>query len=97
MSIDVRVEADRVKVCGALNQQTVSGGWDQQSATLTGRESLCIDLAGVSTTDTAGLAWLINLLAEARSSECQVHLTNVPSGLIKLAKISDIESLLPLQ
>lgn len=58
---------------------------------------LVIDLEQVEFVDTAGLAWLINAIRQAQEAKVQAVLANAPDKLIKLAKISDVDRLLPLQ
>ena len=58
---------------------------------------LQLDMQGVLNADTAGLAWLIHLTKECQDAQVKVSLKEVPSGLINLAKLSNVDSLLPLQ
>lgn len=61
------------------------------------RDKLKLNLADVSQADMAGLAWLIDLVSQARHKSVSLQLENVPDTLLKLAKISDVQELLPLQ
>jgi phospholipid transport system transporter-binding protein len=54
-------------------------------------------MSGISHADTAGLAWLINLLKQSRHQNIRFVLKNVPTSLINLAKISDVEGFLSVQ
>tara|TARA_R110000751_G_scaffold176555_2_gene282871 strand:+ start:105193 stop:105507 length:315 start_codon:yes stop_codon:yes gene_type:complete len=56
-----------------------------------------LDMSGVSHSDTAGLAWLMNFLKTQQLQNVQVELKNIPESLIKLAKISDVDSFLSVQ
>ncbi|MBC3765254.1 STAS domain-containing protein [Neptunicella marina] len=58
---------------------------------------LQFDLAEVNNIDTAGLAWLIELSGECEKAGKKLSIINLPNSLIKLAKMSDAEDLLPLQ
>ena len=53
-----------------------------------------IDLAGVTATDSAGLALLLCWLAEARAAGRTLHFEHVTDQLRAIARISDAESLL---
>lgn len=56
-----------------------------------------LDMLGVSNSDTAGLAWLMNFLKDNQQQNLHFELKNIPVSLIKLAKISDVDSFLSLQ
>ena len=56
-----------------------------------------LDMSGVSHSDTAGLAWLINFLKYTQQRNIYFELRNIPESLIKLAKISDVDSFLSVQ
>ena len=56
-----------------------------------------LDMSGVSHSDTAGLAWLMNLLKDNQQQNVQLELKNIPESLINLAKISDVDSFLSVQ
>ncbi|GAC20603.1 STAS domain-containing protein [Paraglaciecola arctica] len=56
-----------------------------------------LDMSGVSHSDTAGLAWLMNFLKDNQQQNVQFKLKNIPKSLIKLAKISDVDSFLSVQ
>ena len=56
-----------------------------------------LDMSGVSHSDTAGLAWLMNFLKENQQQNVNFELKNIPESLIKLAKISDVDSFLSVQ
>ena len=56
-----------------------------------------LDMLGVSNSDTAGLAWLMNFLKDNQQQNLHFELKNIPESLIKLAKISDVDSFLSVQ
>jgi phospholipid transport system transporter-binding protein len=55
------------------------------------------DLECVPLTDSAGLALLIDWLAEARSRQRTLRYLKVPEALSELAKLSDVEELIAPQ
>lgn len=63
---------------------------------LTNRQ-VVIDLNKVDNVDTAGLAWLFLLLEDAQALPCELSYHNVSDDLLKLAKLSGVEKLLPQQ
>jgi phospholipid transport system transporter-binding protein len=55
-----------------------------------------IDLAGVSATDSAGLALLLEWQSRARARGGQFELHNAPEGLLRLARLCEAVDLLNL-
>jgi phospholipid transport system transporter-binding protein len=55
---------------------------------------LTIDLSGVSSADSAGLALLIDWLARARAGHKTLHYADPPEALRALARLSDVEPLI---
>jgi phospholipid transport system transporter-binding protein len=86
---------------GVLNRETIPQFWPDCLTELAQAQqksdSLNLDLAGIEHIDTAGLAWLLNLLRDAKQQQIVFSLSNVSPTLLNLAKISDVETFLPLQ
>lgn len=78
-------KSEALVVLDLLNQPSAAG----QVATL--------DMLGVTHSDTAGLAWLMNFLKRNHQQNIQFDLKNIPESLINLAKISDVDSFLSVQ
>ena len=55
---------------------------------------LTIDLSAVPAADSAGLALLVDWLAEAKSRSCQLKFDQASEALVALARLSDVEKLL---
>ena len=55
---------------------------------------LTLDLAAVTTADSAGLALLVDWLAWAETHECELHFENLPATLQALARICEVSPLL---
>jgi phospholipid transport system transporter-binding protein len=90
----------RFLLTGELNRNTVNRSWPKSISDLLAsakRQTPVIDLAGISHADTAGLAWLLNLLRDAKKQNITFKLKNVPETIINLAKISDVNGFLPVQ
>jgi len=90
--VEMREEGDRLRVCGDLTFETVAAiarkerRWKEQSPT--------VDLGAVSACDSAGLALLIDWRRRARREGVELVYRNVPDRLLKLARISEVDSLL---
>lgn len=86
---------------GSLNRETIPQFWPDCLAELAQAQQNCetlnLDLAEIEHIDTAGLAWLLNLLRDAKQQQVTFTLSNVPPTLLNVAKISDVEAFLPLQ
>jgi len=92
----------RVSVHGNLNRDTLAKDWwvmlsAGEKKSLTNSRACLIDLANVERVDSAGLAWIVNALRDARANGLSVSLTDVPEKLHQLAKISSVDTLLPVQ
>ncbi len=98
-----QVSSDSViSVHGHLDRETLSDNWwailsSKQQQQLQDSGQCTFDLADVERVDSAGLAWLINAIRDARQHQIKVRLTEVPHKLLKLAKISDVDGLLPVE
>jgi len=88
-------DASGLALRGVLTAETVPGLW-RQSSRLFGesRETLSIDLAGVTEADSAGLALLISWAGQALLAKVTLRYAAVPERLLSLARISEVEDLL---
>lgn len=86
---------------GNLNRDTVMECWksrDSDLLALRGKANeIHIDLANIKNVDTAGLAWLVHLTKFCNVNKLELTIVNAPSSIINLAKLSNLESTLPLQ
>ncbi|MEP0355363.1 MAG: STAS domain-containing protein [Paraglaciecola sp.] len=88
---------------GDLNRNTVTFAWKNALSDLNTKQDESnellpiVDLAEIQDVDTAGLAWLVNLLRQSKLQNIKFQLKNVPVTLINLAKISDVDNFLSVQ
>ena len=82
----------RYALSGTVGFRTARGLLTTGQALLGG--AAVIDLAGVTATDSAGLALLVCWLAEARAAGRSLRYEHVPAQLRAIARISDAEALL---
>ena len=94
--IDVQQVEQKAIFSGALTRATITRAFDKKYRKLIDSERIVLDLAKVSQVDTAGLAWILLLIELAASKACQISLVNLPDDLIKLAKLSAVDTLLPV-
>jgi len=93
----VEVRPDRVQVKGSLVFATAAAARQASLAILErsqSRELLTVDCSGVGASDSAGLAVLVDLLANATKRGRAVQFFNLPPGIVAAAKISDVDTLL---
>lgn len=84
-------------VAGELSKITVPAVWRSANTLLQGAsQDLLIDLQQVTHTDSAGLALLLEWMTLARDKQLQIHFRNLPAQLWEIAKVSDLEDILPL-
>lgn len=55
-----------------------------------------IDCRELERIDSAGLAVLLDIVALARDRQVSLRYLNLPSGLLRLARLSGVEALLPV-
>lgn len=84
----------RVRVVGSLGFSTVNALLPQGSDLIGRGQASIIDLAGVTDSDSAGLALLIEWLSVAQQAGRSLRYDNVPSQLHQLARLSEVEELI---
>jgi phospholipid transport system transporter-binding protein len=92
-SFEVR-EGGRAQVIGSLHFTTVSALLPAGADAIEKSEALVIDLAGVTHSDSAGLALLIEWLSLAKGVNRTLRYENIPSQVQQLARLSEVEELL---
>jgi phospholipid transport system transporter-binding protein len=85
---------DRARVIGSLHFTTVSALLAAGVEAINGGRAAVIDLAGVTASDSAGLALLIEWLSVAKAASRTLRFENIPSQLRQLARLSEVEELL---
>ncbi len=93
-SLSYQVDEGDIKLTGFIDRFTVPTlvkGIDISRISI---EHLVIDFSAVEKVDTAGLAWILKIMSQARQSGQTVKLTAIPEQLVNLAEISGVEQLL---
>lgn len=81
-------------VTGPLQFTTVSALLTAGAAAISAGRAAVIDLAGVTASDSSGLALLIEWLSVAKGAGRTLQYENIPSQLHQLARLSEVEELL---
>ena len=95
----VEVRPDRVQMKGSLVFATARAAREASLAILarsSSSEPLTVDCSGVGLSDSAGLAVLIDLMANATKRGRSVQFFNLPAGIVAAAKISDVDGILKI-
>ena len=79
---------------GSLHFTTVSALLPEGVDAIDGGRAGVIDLAAVESSDSSGLALLIEWLSVAKDVGRSLHYENIPSQLQQLARLSEVEELL---
>jgi phospholipid transport system transporter-binding protein len=83
----------RFRLNGILDATTVADLLKQSEVRFAGQPQIEIDLAGVTESDSSGLALLIEWLRQARIAGQTVRFLNVPTQIDALARISEVDEL----
>ena len=89
-----RGEPGTLAVSGTLGFATAAEALRALNEALRAGDRSRLDLAGVRSCDSAGLACVLAVLATAREHGQAVSLQHVPEGLRTLAQVSGVEALL---
>jgi phospholipid transport system transporter-binding protein len=85
---------DRWRLVGELDFASVPELWATLEPLLRSRAEMLVSLEGVSRTNSAALALLIEALDVARRSGCRLRYADLPADLLDLARMSRCEALL---
>ncbi len=96
-AIDISIKASELIFTGELTRNTISPSFEKKSAQLITNEQNVFNLAAVSKIDTAGLAWLLLMLEQAGKRAIKLKFIHIPDELTKLAKLSAVDSFLPVE
>lgn len=91
-----RLENSHYLLTGVLSFDTISQlQEDIEPLTRQGSE-IILDLSGISRVDSAGIVVLLEWMKMARGSGKQILFTNIPQQLLDIARVSDLDSILPI-
>lgn len=81
---------------GTLTFATVPAIYAQGQALFDKNGAITVDLDGIQRTDSAGLALLMEWMRIAQRQNKTIRFQNIPAQLLAIARLSGLESLLPL-
>ncbi|MBS0614654.1 MAG: STAS domain-containing protein [Proteobacteria bacterium] len=88
------VETGKARVRGPLSFATTGALLQSGASFITGGSARSIDLSAVSGADSAGLALLIEWLSLSQAAGGTLRYENIPTQLMQLARLSEVEPLL---
>ncbi|WP_243047969.1 STAS domain-containing protein [Dyella sp. RRB7] len=83
-----------VRVSGALTFASAAAALDALTAAVARDGRHTLDLAGVTRTDSAGLACVLAVLAASARQGRKLSVRNMPEGMHLLASVCEVEGLL---
>ncbi len=90
------VRPDRFRIQGALTFDTVTRLLARSIELFSHAEALDIDLGGVESADSAGLALLVEWMRYARHHDLPIRFINMPPQMLAIARASSLDHVLPL-
>lgn len=84
----------RLAARGELDFATAAAALHAGLALIRGERAWTVDLAGITSGDSAGLAVLVEWMSAARTRGASVRYEAVPDQILAIARISDLEALL---
>ncbi|HFD86303.1 MAG TPA: STAS domain-containing protein [Gammaproteobacteria bacterium] len=93
----LRQSAGQFSLAGDLSFETVPQLVDVGAQLFQAEDQVCIDLAQVGRSDSAGLALLVSWLRLARQQGKRLYFRQVPAQLLGLARVSGVERILSLE
>lgn len=95
MALTINQQEQTIVFSGKLDRDTLMM---YSPFTLLNRLSgkVTFDFSALTNVDSAGLAWLIQQIARARTMNLQIEITKVPAQLLSLAKVSAVTTILPI-
>lgn len=81
-------------VRGELSFDTAAAAWQAIRVALTGSPLSRLDLSGVSHSDSAGLACVLAVAADATRRGQALQVVHVPAGMQSLAQVCEVDRLL---
>jgi len=96
---DGRVEFEqlgegRFALNGELSFDTAAAALERGRSLFSRQKNISLDLAGVTRTDSAGLALLLEWVNWARNNERHIAFRNIPAQIMSIAQISEMEHML---
>ena len=94
---EVKVKSDgQFLITGDLDFHTVPNILDASKSLFAGGQSITVDLSGVESSNSAGLALLIEWMRYAESKNCSITFQNLPDQMKQVAQLCGVDEKLPV-
>jgi len=93
----VEKQANGISLSGSLDFYSVPRLENALDELLMNKQPITIDLAGVSRSDSAGLALMIEWLKRATLANVEITLLNLPAQMQNITRVSNLAGILPLR
>ena len=90
-------DTNRIHLKGELSFKTVNTILNEAQDIFLAAKELDIDLAGVTRSDSAGLALLVEWMRIASATSRPISFRNVPAQMMAIAGTSGLDKLLPIK
>ena len=89
---------DSYCLSGALSFDTVPGLWQQSQAALKDKaSSVVFDLAGVTQSDSSGVALLIAWTRSIRRQSRTIHFMHLPKQMLAIIQLAGLKNIVPIK
>lgn len=86
----------RFRLRGIMSYASVPAALDESMHLFSEHPIIELDFSEVTSADSAGLALLVEWAGWARRKHREMHFHNLPQQALALARISDVEKILPI-
>ena len=92
---DWKLEDKTALFSGELSRLTINKSFENELYQAFANKDIVIDLINLNKVDTAGLSLLLMFVENAKKTNNEISLHNIPNDLLKLAKLSAVDFFLP--
>ena len=86
----------RFRLSGHLGFESATRALEESQRLFADHKKIQLDLSGVQSADSAGLALLVEWTGRAKREKRKLSIVNAPNQAVALARISEVDEILPL-
>jgi phospholipid transport system transporter-binding protein len=86
----------RFRLCGHMGFESAARALTESHKLFADHKKIQLDLSGVDSADSAGLALLVEWTGWAKREKRKLSISNAPKQAVALARISEVDEILPL-
>ena len=96
-TVTIKQQGSIFELSGSLNRHSVPDIHKKHLQSIYEQHSCTLDFSQIQHVDTAGLAWVLLVVEKAQKRQCEINFINLPQDMVKLAKLSAVDTLFPSQ